>query len=81
MASQQHAVIEAKQVPDGHAGNIMFTWIIQIHKENTMKYQKPRILSTEAASSSIMGQKGIGVMDAENPSSPQNSVAAQQSDE
>jgi hypothetical protein len=46
-----------------------------------MKYEKPRILSIEAASSSIMGQKGIGVMDAEHPTSPQNSVAAQQSDE
>ncbi|MEG9437801.1 hypothetical protein JAO29_16760 [Edaphobacter sp. HDX4] len=46
-----------------------------------MKYEKPMILSTLDALPAILGQKGIGVMDAENPQSPQNSVAAYQGDE
>jgi len=39
------------------------------------------ILATTNAASTIMGQKGIGVMDAEQPQSTQNSVAAYEGDE
>jgi hypothetical protein len=46
-----------------------------------MKYQKPLILTTVSATSTIMGEKGIGVIDAADPASPQNSVAAYQADE
>jgi hypothetical protein len=46
-----------------------------------MKYNKPMILATTDAASTIMGEKGIGVMDTRNPQSTQHSVAAYQGDE
>jgi len=46
-----------------------------------MNYTKPLILTTTDATSTIMGEKGIGVMDSANPQSPQNSVSAYEGDE